>query len=343
MCCRVSGWRVWDAGHRWVGLATCSCEEFAFEVNDGFGFGRSAQWHSRDVMVASAHVFDTNRPDVHHKAAIGAMNLKKILATPIRISGRLVIVAMTVLVLAAGILGLAGAGLSSPRFVLDRDQRSVDPIAYPSWRSASDWLARRKYAVLTFDDGPYGGGVDERILETLRRHHARAIFFLVCSHISAATNHVPGELTQAGELIGNHSYNHPHLNQLKAVGLQRQIEGCSARIAALTGHRPRLFRPPFGETSPGVLRAVQSADMQQVLWNANSEDSWLKHPDQILYWSLEQTDNGSILLMHDNPMTAAALDRVLTELEKRGFRFVLPTEHLPAGRVGNRDLQGAMG
>ncbi|TAM58499.1 MAG: polysaccharide deacetylase family protein [Rhodanobacter sp.] len=271
------------------------------------------------------------------------MNLQKILATPVHIPGRLLIVVMTALVLAAGILRLAGAGLPPPRFVLDRDQGSVDPIAYPPWRKASDWLARRKYVVLTFDDGPYGGGVDERILEILRRHHARAIFFLVCSHVTAATSRVPGEIAHAGDLIGNHSYDHPHLNPLKAAGLQQQIEGCSARIAALTGHRPRLFRPPFGETSPGVLQAVQSAGMQQVLWNANSEDSWLKHPDQILYWSLEQTGNGSILLMHDNPTTAAALDRVLTELEKRGFRFVLPTEHLPTGRVGNRDLQGVTG
>lgn len=257
------------------------------------------------------------------------MNLKKILVTPVRIPGRLLIVAMTVLVLAAGILGLAGAGLPPPRFVLDRDQRSVDPIAYPPWRSASDWLARRKYAVLTFDDGPYGGGVDERILETLQRHHARAIFFLVCSYVTAATSRVPGEIAQAGDLIGNHSYDHPHLNQFRAAGLQQQVEGCSARIAALTGRRPRLFRPPFGETSPRVMQAVQSAGMQQVLWNANSEDSWLKRPDQILYWSLEQTANGSILLMHDNPTTAAALDRVLTELEKHGFRFVLPVAHSP--------------
>ena len=235
--------------------------------------------------------------------------------------------AIAVLILAAGALRLAGAGLPPPRFTLNTGQGSVDPITYPRWRIASDWLARRKYAVLTFDDGPYGGGVDERILEILQRNHAHAIFFLVCSHINAATSHVLGEISQAGDLIGNHSYDHPHLNQLKAAGLQQQVEGCSARIAALTGRRPRLFRPPFGETSPRVMQAVQSAGMQQVVWNANSEDSWLKRPDQILYWSLEQTANGSILLMHDNPTTAAALDRVLTELEKRGFRFVLPVGH----------------
>jgi len=91
------------------------------------------------------------------------------------------------------------------------------------------------------------------------------------------------------------------------------------------------------------MQAVHSAGMQQVLWDANSEDSWLKQPNQILYWSLEQTDDDSILLMHDNPTTAAALDRVLTELERRGFRFVLPKELPPAGRGAEQDLQGARG
>ena len=66
--------------------------------------------------------------------------------------------------------------------------------------------------------------------------------------------------------------------------------------------------------------------MKQVLWNANSEDSWLKRPDQILSWGLEQTEDRSILLMHDRPSTAVALDRLLTALEQRGFRFVLPIE-----------------
>ncbi|TNY25270.1 hypothetical protein BV497_14770 [Fulvimonas soli] len=39
-----------------------------------------------------------------------------------------------------------------------------------------DWLSGRKYVVLTFDDGPFGQGVDEQILEVLERHQARAVF-----------------------------------------------------------------------------------------------------------------------------------------------------------------------
>jgi len=74
--------------------------------------------------------------------------------------------------------------LQAPRFVLDKGQGQVDPIGYPLWRRAGDWLSRRKYLVLTFDDGPYGDGVDEHILEILKRHRAHAIFFIVCNRLS---------------------------------------------------------------------------------------------------------------------------------------------------------------
>jgi len=66
--------------------------------------------------------------------------------------------------------------------------------------------------------------------------------------------------------------------------------------------------------------------MLPMLWDANSEDSWQKEPQQILHWSLTQSSNLSILLMHSKPTTEAELDDLLTKLEQRRFRFVLP-EH----------------
>ena len=252
------------------------------------------------------------------------MSLRKILFAPVPVPVRLLTMVVGALLVIAALLAFAGGGLPPPSFKVSRSQEGIMPLNYPAWRTASDWLTARKYVVLTFDDGPYGGGVDERILSILQRHHAPAIFFIVCNRLDSRTDHVLSEIVQAGHLIGNHSYDHPRLPQLNLADLQHQVEGCSERIANVTGRRPRYFRPPFGQTSLGVGQVVQSAGMGQVLWNANSQDSWLTKPNQILYWSMEQTGNGSILLMHSKPTTAAALDRVLTELEGRGFRFVLP-------------------
>jgi peptidoglycan/xylan/chitin deacetylase (PgdA/CDA1 family) len=240
---------------------------------------------------------------------------------------RSLMIVLGLLLSCAGLLLLAGANLPPPRFVLNADQGSVYPLDYPFWRSASDKLVGRKYVVLTFDDGFYNDGVvDESILDVLRWHHAHAIFFLVCNRLSESADRVLSEIGNTGNIIGNHSYDHPHLNALNAADLQQQIEGCSARIASLTGRRPSFFRPPFGETSPRTLHVAHAAGMQQMLWNANSEDSWQKKPDQILTWSVQQTADLSVLLMHDKPTTAVVLDRVLTDLEQRGFRFVIPVQ-----------------
>jgi peptidoglycan-N-acetylglucosamine deacetylase len=258
------------------------------------------------------------------------MGLQNILTKPLHVSRRHVIACCASLMLLACLLLLAGRGLTPPRFMLDRTtQGSVKPIGEYSWRKASDWMAGRKYAVLTFDDGPYGHGVDEQILHVLHKHHAHAIFFLVCSHINDRTSGLLGAYEHDGHVIGNHTFDHPQLNTLSDAALNNQVEGCSRRIAGITGHRPFYFRPPFGQTSSRVRHFAEMSGMQQMLWDANSQDSWQTKPQQIRFWSNRDTDNLSILLMHDRPTTAAVLDQTLTDLEQRGFRFVLP-DQLPS-------------
>lgn len=222
---------------------------------------------------------------------------------------------------------LTGRGMTQPHFVIDETASNVKQASGLSLRKVSDFLAGRKYVVLTFDDGPYGYGVDEQIMATLQKHHARAMFFLVCSHINDANRGVLGKLEGAGHLIGNHSYDHLKLDALTSKPeLEHQIDGCSQRLARLTGRRPYYFRPPFGATSPLVAQVAQASGMKQMLWNANSQDSWMTQPEQILHWSLEQTEDQSVLLLHEKPATAAVLDDMLTQLEQRGFQFVLPDQ-----------------
>jgi len=219
----------------------------------------------------------------------------------------------------------------APAFVLNQNESDIARATQHDWRIASDWFAGKKYAVLTFDDAPYGHGVDEKIMDILRKHHARAMFFVICNHLDATDPDVLDKLVRNGHVIGNHSYDHPQLTQLNAPELEHQIEGCSERISEITGRRPTYFRPPFGMTSPLVKHVAEEHGMRQVLWNANSRDSWQKKPSEILHWTVEETDDNSIVLMHDVPTTAMALDDTLTGLEERGFHFVLP-DQMPSER-----------
>lgn len=227
--------------------------------------------------------------------------------------------------LAVGGLAWAARGLPPPKFVITDDGLAA-PQAYPLWRQVSDRLAGRKYLVLTFDDGPYGHGVDGKILSILAKHGAHAVFFEVCAHIKDATANVPSRIVASGNLLGNHTYDHLHLPKLDAAALRHQIAGCSAKLAALTGERPTLFRPPWGQLPAAGRGIVRAAGMRSVLWDANSEDTSLRSPKAIVRTSLfEASLGGRVLLMHSYPATADALDALLTDLQQRGFRFVLPS------------------
>lgn len=242
---------------------------------------------------------------------------------------------IAIALLFGALLSLAAATPPPQQFVIT-PQNSIKPAQHPVWHRLGGWMGNRRHVLLSFDDGPYGEGVDEQILRILQRHHAHALFFLVCSHVTPATIRMPEEILAAGNLIGNHSYDHRHIAGMSAAELQHEVAGCSERLQALTGRQPRYFRPPFGESSPQLQLAIESAGMQQVLWNANSQDTWLTRPDQIVRWSLEEAENGSILLLHERPTTAKALDVVLTALERKGYRFVLPAEN-PSSDVTNMD------
>lgn len=225
---------------------------------------------------------------------------------------------------------LAGASLvaswvlPAPDFVLSAEARRLEPLDYPLLQSWGDQLRGRRYIALTFDDGPYGDGVDQRLLDILHKHHARAIFFVVCDRLPLVNGGLFRREIDQGNLIGNHSFDHAHLAAAQTRQLHHQVADCSDAITRRAHVRPAFFRPPFGQTSPAVRDQVRAAGMRQVLWNANSQDSWQTHPRQILYWVNRESSNFSILLLHSRPTTVAVLDRALSELERRGFHFVLP-------------------
>jgi peptidoglycan/xylan/chitin deacetylase (PgdA/CDA1 family) len=195
-----------------------------------------------------------------------------------------------------------------------------------------------KPILLTIDDGPSNAGVDQSMLATLAAHNAKAVWFVNCRNFDQANPHAQANLASlrqivaAGGEIASHGYSHLHLDQLHGEALRHEIEGCSAAIAAVTGKRPRLFRPPWGVSSPEADAQIAQSGMQKVLWTLNTYDSMLpsfkRDPKAYGAWLAQQdmgATAGDVLLMHDYPHTARNLDAILSALEAQGFHFVMPT------------------
>jgi len=213
----------------------------------------------------------------------------------------------------------------------------------PTDRSFLRQVIYRKPILLTFDDGPENLADDRTILATLAKHHARALWLVTCKRLDPtmdphASRHRVAlqEIIAQGHLIGNHGYSHVDLRPLDSAPMAHEIAGCSDLVAQLTGHRPVYFRPPFGVSSPKVDQLIKANRMQLLLWGGNSYDSFLtkfqRHPNAFAAYlkanpgfdvSLNAI-SGDVLLFHDYPNTAVALDGILTRLEQRNFQFVLP-------------------
>ncbi|WP_078504092.1 polysaccharide deacetylase family protein [Streptomyces viridochromogenes] len=75
-------------------------------------------------------------------------------------------------------------------------------------------------------------------------------------------------MRRQGVVLNNHTLNHPYLPSLSYLGQQREICGMQEVIERRYGHRPLLFRPPFGNYDRNSLRAAKSCGIKYVpLWN----------------------------------------------------------------------------
>jgi len=175
--------------------------------------------------------------------------------------------------------------------------------------------------LLTFDDGPHPD-VTPGVLDRLKQYHARAVFFVVGSRIPRAPT-LLSRICADGHILGNHTYTH-WLNQIPlAEQYIEDVRACQEVIQALTGHRPRLFRPALGRVTPGSLAAARRHRLRTIHWSIDSGDWKLRKKDDALELGKQLchlVGPRDILLLHDdNTHVLTVLDVLLPNLVERDF------------------------
>jgi peptidoglycan/xylan/chitin deacetylase (PgdA/CDA1 family)/uncharacterized caspase-like protein len=192
-----------------------------------------------------------------------------------------------------------------------------------------------KSIVLTFDDGPHPRYTDQ-ILATLKKHNARALFFSVGKNLGTVSlknevklspnSNVSRRVLEAGHLLADHSYSHPDLTKLSPADQSREINNTLLLLEKVIGAKPTLFRPPYGAKNAAVRKEIESLGLKSILWTIDSMDWADPIPESIVQRVLAQVKvaNKGVLLMHDIHMqSAAALPRILEELSKQGYTFMI--------------------
>ena len=123
---------------------------------------------------------------------------------------------------------------------------------------------------LTFDDGPNPAWTP-RLLDILAEHSVHATFFLVGKFAKAEPALVK-RISDAGHLIGNHSWNHPNLARTAESQVRGELLTTSDILQQISGKAVRFFRPPYGARRPAVLRIARELGLTLVTWNAMTND-----------------------------------------------------------------------
>ncbi|MEU0425857.1 glycosyltransferase [Streptomyces canus] len=193
--------------------------------------------------------------------------------------------------------------------------------------------------VLTFDDGPDPTWTP-KVLDVLKEHHAHAVFFVTGTMASRYPDLVK-RIVDEGHEVGLHTFNHPDLSFQSKKRIDWELSQNQLALAGAAGIRTSLFRPPYSsfadamdDKSWPVTEYIGTRGYITVVNNTDSEDWRKPGVHQILRNATPKNGKGAIVLMHDSGgdrhQTVQALDRLLPDMQHKGYEFDNLTEALDA-------------
>lgn len=173
--------------------------------------------------------------------------------------------------------------------------------------------------LLSFDDGP-DPLYTPQILDILKKHQAKAIFFCIGRKILEHPEIVK-QIVAEGHLIGNHTFSHEiKFTSLPLTYVQKELSQTENALTDLGIASLKLFRPPFGVTNPTIIAAAKTMNLKIIGWSKRSLDTVLTDPAKILKRISNNLQAGDIILFHDTmAITPQVLDTFLQTATQKGF------------------------
>lgn len=184
-----------------------------------------------------------------------------------------------------------------------------------------------KKIALTFDDGPHPV-YTEMILDILTEYDIHATFFVVGENADLYPE-IVRKIVNNGNEIGNHTYTHRNIQDMKAYQIKKEIQMCEDAIYEICEYKTKLFRPPEGILPDIICKYAAKEDYTVILWSIDTRD-WAHTPVSKMVNTVEsQIGSGEIILMHDyitNSKTPEALKIIIPYLIREGYKFVTVSE-----------------
>lgn len=178
---------------------------------------------------------------------------------------------------------------------------------------------------LTFDCG-YENGNTEPSLDALKKHNAKATFFVVGHFLESAPDIVK-RMEAEGHAVGNHTYHHPDMSSISDMtSFQKEMDDVASLYQTVTGKEMiKYYRPPQGKYSTKNLEMAKELgyhtffwSLAYVDWNVDDQPTKEEAFDKLL----TRIHPGAIVLLHSTSKTnGEILDELLTKWEEMGYTF----------------------
>ena len=148
----------------------------------------------------------------------------------------------------------------------------------------------KRYVFITIDDGEIR---DPNALELIRRSGLRPTMFLLQAYVAGNVDYFRQIRDETGADIEDHTMTHPNLRGRPYAFQRKEICDNADAETAEFGHRPTLFRPPYGNYDTNTELAAASCGMKAVvLWTAAVNDGVVQ------FQRSDHLNPGDIVLMH---------------------------------------------
>lgn len=182
-----------------------------------------------------------------------------------------------------------------------------------------------KKIYITFDAG-YEAGYTPKILEALKKHNAKATFFIVGTLMKSNPELIK-QIDDEGHIVANHSMHHPNMSKMSTMeDFKKEIEPVEELYKEITGKdMKKFYRPPQGIFSETNLKMANELGYKTIFWSLAYVD-WYKDKqpskEDALNKIMSRIHDGAIILLHSTSKTnSEILDELLTKLEKQGYTF----------------------
>jgi peptidoglycan/xylan/chitin deacetylase (PgdA/CDA1 family) len=179
-----------------------------------------------------------------------------------------------------------------------------------------------KEIALSFDDGP-NREYTPQVLSILAQYNASATFFVIGKNIQGNES-VLKQIDADGHSIGNHSYTHSFFVDFKSLqGFKNELNQTAESVFKIIGKRMKLFRPPYGVTTPNLAKASNVLNYSIIGWTIRSFDTTADTSQIINRHIQTQIKPGAIILFHDtSDKTLLVLKQTLNFAKEKGYKIV---------------------